>query len=81
MSKRKVTELWTDPASGQLSASRLCLCVLILVYLPALVALEALGVKLGIWSHIVTLTGTMAGIYGINSGVRVWRGRVLPPER
>jgi hypothetical protein len=73
MSKRKVVEFITDPSSDQLSGSRLLLMVLILVYLPALVALEVLGVKLGIWSYIAVIVGSVAGVYGVNSAGRVWR--------
>ena len=72
-SKRKVIEFVTDPSSGELSASRLLLCVLILVYLPVLVALEVKGIKLGIWSHIAVIVGSVAGVYGVNTAGRVWR--------
>ena len=73
ISKRKVIEFVTDPSSGELSASRLLLCVLILVYLPVLVALEVKGIKLGIWSHIAVIVGSVAGVYGVNTAGRVWR--------
>ena len=71
--KRKAIELITDPSSGELSASRLLLCVLILVYLPVLVALEVKGVKLGIWHYIAIIVGSVAGVYGVNTAGRVWR--------
>ena len=72
-SKRKVIEFVTDPSSGELSASRLLLMVLILLYLPALVTLEVMGVKLGIWNHIAVIVGSVAGVYGVNTVGRVWR--------
>ena len=72
-STRKAIEFITDPSSGELSASRMLLMVLILVYLPALVTLEVLGVKLGIWSHVAVIVGSVAGVYGVNTAGRVWR--------
>ena len=88
MKRRRFIETITDPSSGELSASRLLLMVLILVYLPVLGALEALGVKLGIWSHFAVIVGSVAGVYGVNTAGRVWReggdrgfreGQALPP--
>lgn len=80
MSKRRLREFVIDPSSGQYSASRFLLIVLILVYLPIMGACEALGVKLGIWAHIAVIIGSVAGIYGVNSGVGVWQGRhPVPP--
>lgn len=85
MSKRKAVEFITDPSSSQLSASRLLLMVLILVYLPALGVLEALGVKMGVWSHFAVIVVSVAGAYGANSAARVWRegGQVpvVPPAK
>lgn len=75
MSKRRFREFVIDPSSGQYSASRLLLMVLILVYLPIMGVCEALGIKLGIWAHIAVIVGSVAGIYGVNSGVGVWQGR------
>lgn len=73
MSKRKAVEFVTDPSSGELSASRLLLMVLILAYLPALVTLEALGVKIGVWTHFAMIVSAVAGVYGVNTAGRVWR--------
>ena len=72
-SKRKAIEFITDPSSGELSASRMLLMVLILVYLPALVLLDVLGVKLSIWTHFAMIVGSVAGVYGVNTAGRVWR--------
>jgi hypothetical protein len=77
MKRRKLMELIIDPSSGDLSMSRLCLGLLIVVYLPALVALEAAGWKLGIWAHIAVIVGSVCSVYGLNSSLRVWRGHVI----
>lgn len=84
MSRRKAIELITDPSSGQLSASRLLLMVLILVYLPALLTLEAIGIKFNAWVQFALIVGSVAGIYWFNSTARAWRegGEVkLPPAK
>ena len=73
MSKRRFREFVIDPSSGEYSASRLLLMVLILAYLPALAVCEALGVKLGIWGHFAVIVGSVAGVYGVNTAGRVWR--------
>jgi hypothetical protein len=73
MSKRKFIEFVIDPSSGELSASRLLLMVLVLAYLPAMVTLEALGVKMGLWTQFAAIVGSVAGAYGVNSAARVWR--------
>jgi hypothetical protein len=73
MAKRKVVEFIIDPSSGQLSASRLLLMVLVLAYLPALVTFEALGVKIGVWTHFAMIVSAVAGVYGVNTAGRVWR--------
>lgn len=78
-SKRRAVELITDPASGELSASRLCLIAMVLAYLPAMLALEALGIRLSVWTQFAAIVGSVAGAYGVNSAARVWRGRLLPP--
>ena len=73
MSKRRLREFVIDPSSGQYSASRLLLMVLILVYLPIMGFCEAKGIKLGIWAHIAVIVGSVAGVYGVNTAGRVWR--------
>ncbi|MCX8125537.1 MAG: hypothetical protein N3E40_00130 [Dehalococcoidia bacterium] len=76
MSKRKhrLVDAWVDPSTGRLSCSRLCLFLVVTIMFPAAVALEAAGLKLGgAWSALSTLAGTLAGIYGFNSALRVWR--------
>ena len=73
MSRRKFVEFVIDPSSGELSASRLLLMVLILVYLPTMLTLESLGVKMGFWTQFAAIVGSVAGAYGVNSAARVWR--------
>jgi len=73
--QHRFSELITDPASGQLSCSRLGLLVVATVLFPASLALQALGVNLGqAWTSLVALAGTLAGVYGMNSFARVWKG-------
>lgn len=73
MKKHKAIELIIDPSSGQFSASRLCLLVIVLVYVPVLGVLEALGFKMPFWANLAMITGAVAGAYGANSFGRVWR--------
>jgi hypothetical protein len=77
-SKRKFKEFVTDPSSGEYSASRLLLMVMILIYLPILGLLDYLGIKMGIWSHFAVMVGSIAGVYGVNTAGRVWRSGVNP---
>ena len=63
-----------DPASGQLSCSRVGMFLLVAVLFPASLVLQALGFNLGqAWSSFVALAGTLAGVYGLNSASRVLR--------
>jgi len=78
--RHRFTEIFVDPASGQLSCSRVGLFLLVAVLFPASLVLQALGFNLGqAWTSFVALAGTLAGIYGLNSAARVWRnGDRLP---
>lgn len=84
--KRKAVEFIIDPSSGQLSASRFLLMVLVLVYLPALLALETIGIRFGMWAQFTIIVSSVAGIYWFNSAARVWKessyseGRPPPPK-
>jgi hypothetical protein len=71
--KHKPIEFIVDPSSGELSASRLLLLVLILAYFPAMMIFEALGIKMGFWTQFAAIVGSVAGAYGVNSAARVWR--------
>jgi hypothetical protein len=78
--KHRFREFVIDPSSDQYSASRLLLMVLVLGYLPALLSLEALGVRFSAWAQFALIVGSVAGAYGANSAARVWReGSVKPP--
>ena len=72
MSKRKFSEFITDPSSGQLSASRFLLMVLVLLYLPVLLTLEALGIHFTMWVQFAVIVSSVAGIYWFNSTARAW---------
>lgn len=84
MKKHKFIEFLVDPSSGDLSASRFILCVLLLVYFPVMASLEAIGIHFSFWAQFALIVGSVAGIYLGNSAVRVWRGRVVegggPPK-
>ena len=70
-----------DPASGQLSCSRVGMFILVAVLFPASLVLQVMGFNLGqAWSSFVALAGTLAGIYGLNSAARVFNSfpRLLP---
>jgi len=72
--RHRLTEIFVDPASGQLSCSRVGMFLVVAVLFPASLVLQALGFNLGqAWNSFVALAGTLAGIYGLNSAARVWR--------
>jgi hypothetical protein len=53
--------------------SRLALGVVVLVFFPANIVLEACGVQTNAWAPLVTLAGTLAGVYGLNSAAGAWK--------
>jgi len=72
--RHRFTEIFVDPASSQLSCSRVGMFLVVAIYFPACLVLQALGFNLGqAWTSFVALAGTLAGIYGLNSAARVWR--------
>jgi hypothetical protein len=72
--RHRITEIFVDPASGQLSCSRVGMFLVTAVLFPVSLVLQALGFNLGqAWTSFVALAGTLAGIYGLNSAARVWR--------
>ena len=74
--RHRFTEIFVDPASGQLSCSRVGMFILVAVLFPASLVLQVMGFNLGqAWTSFVALAGTLAGIYGLNSAARVWRNR------
>jgi len=79
----RITELWTDPSSGELSMSRLGVAAVILVFIPAHAVLEVLGYHLNAWSFLTTVLTILAGIYGVNSAAGAWRRNhddMKPPD-
>ena len=72
--RHRLTEIFVDPASNQLSCSRVGMFLVVAVLFPASLVLQAAGYDLGqAWTSFVALAGTLAGIYGLNSAARVWR--------
>ena len=72
--RHRLVEVFVDPASGQLSCSRVGMFLVVAVLFPASLVLQAAGFDLGqAWTSLVALAGTLAGVYGLNSAARVWR--------
>ena len=80
----RLSELWTDPTSGELSMSRLGLGVVVLFFIPANATLEVLGCHLNAWTFLIQVLGILAGIYGVNSAAGAWKrgspGTKFPPD-
>ena len=75
MSKHEIKELWIDPQSNQLGASRFCLLVLVFDMQYMIIA-ESCGIHFAFWSQFALILGSVAGIYAVNTGIRVWKGKV-----
>lgn len=62
----KILEFVKDPSSGQFSMSRLCLGVLILVFIPIYFYLRTINVDV---DHrvIIACVASVASVYGLNS--------------
>ncbi|MCL6622929.1 MAG: hypothetical protein K6T55_12645 [Syntrophobacterales bacterium] len=79
--RHQFIEIFIDPGSGQLSCSRVGMFLVVAVYFPASLVLQALGIDLGqAWTSFVALAGTLAGIYGLNSAARAWRSGQKPED-
>jgi hypothetical protein len=78
----RLSELWSDPSSGELSMSRFGLAIVLLVFIPANAVLEVLGYRLNTWSFLTTVLGILAGIYGVNSAAGAWKreAKKMPPD-
>ncbi len=63
----RLVEFITDPSTNKLSASRLCLLVIVLIFWPTTAILELTGHKLGIWPQLVGLTLAVCGVYGVST--------------
>jgi hypothetical protein len=73
--------LVTDPSTGDFSASRFSLLVLILD-LQILIAMEYLLHRpFSAWVQLALIFGSVCGVYGLNTGLRVWRGRVIKGDK
>jgi hypothetical protein len=71
----RVSELWIDPSSGDLSASRLVFLVVNLVFLPALVVGSVYCAPLSFGDVVKLILGLNAApavVYGINSASGAW---------
>lgn len=62
-----LSELWTDPSSGEWSMSRFGMFLVIVIFIPAAAVFHLYGFKLNIWEHLTTIMATLGGIYGANS--------------
>lgn len=74
----RISELWTDPSSGDLSASRLVFLVVNLVFLPLLVGGAVCYVQLTFSKVVELILGLNAApaiVYGINSAAGAWNGK------
>lgn len=70
----RLAEIFTDPSTGQLSCSRTCLFVLVVFVLPGGLLLEAFIRPLGgAWNCLSAVVASLATIYAVNSGARVWK--------
>lgn len=68
-----------DPQSGDPSASRFCLLVLVALII-ILAGLDLGGVKFSAWAQLALIVGSVCGVYGANTALRVWRGRVVKDD-
>lgn len=71
----RLTELWTDPSSGDLSASRLVFLVVNLVFLPVLVATATCYSQITFGKVVELILGLNAApalVYGLNSVAGAW---------
>jgi uncharacterized membrane protein YuzA (DUF378 family) len=84
VSQRKIKEFWIDPQSGQYSASRALLTVLI-ADMQVLIVCDLCGLKFSAWAQFAIIVSAVAGIYWFNSTARVWKetysamGTIKPP--
>jgi hypothetical protein len=76
----RLIQLIADPSTNELSASRLAFVVL-MIDVQIMLVMEYLHHPFPEWAKFAIIVGSVCGIYGINSGVRVWRGRVIKDEK
>lgn len=80
MSKHQTDELITDPQSNDYSGSRLSLLWLV-IPIPVMVVMDWIGYKFSAWTQYADIVKSVSVIYLVNSGLKVWRNKVVPPER
>lgn len=80
--KNNIKEFLIDPQSGQYSASRALLCLVVGLFVPIGIVLRTWP-EIDILGHLVKLTGVLATVYAVNSGTRVWRegSQAVFPDR
>jgi hypothetical protein len=78
--KYKLREFIIDPSSNAPSASRLCLLVLVLD-IQLILLMNYLGYPFGAWAQLAMIIGSICGIYGFNSALRVWRGHIVEEKK
>ena len=69
---RKPVEFIVDPSSRELSMSRFCLGLIVLIFWPVCIVAELIGFKISFWPQLVGLTVAVAGVYGVNSFGGAW---------
>ena len=77
----RISELWTDPSSGDLSASRLVFLVVNLVFLPILVGAVTCYSQITFSKVVELILGLNAApaiVYGINSAAGAWNRKDTP---
>lgn len=76
MSKHHNNELIIDPQSNDYSGSRLSLLWLV-GPIPVMVIMDWIGYKFSAWMQYTDIVKSVAAIYLVNSGLRVWRDKVI----
>jgi len=78
----RLVEFITDPSSKELSLSRFCLGIIVLIFWPICIIADFKGHKIIFWRELVGLTVAVAGIYAANSfggAWASWKGEVKLP--
>lgn len=72
----RITELWCDPTSGELSVSRLAFFVITFVYLPILIVMAAYKlIDIGeIVKMYLGINSAPTLVYGFNSAIGALKG-------
>jgi hypothetical protein len=73
--------MFIDPQAGDYSASRFCLVLLIICVLVFGVADVFFDKVFSAWSSLALIVGSVAGVYGLSTGLRVWRNKVIKDDK